>query len=65
VLSLRASGYDEELSMLFLKHPFFLSIGIITNEWQLAWQKASFKKMFFNFLILACQPAFIHFNACQ
>ena len=22
------SGYDEELSMLLLKHPFFLSIGI-------------------------------------
>jgi hypothetical protein len=56
------AGYEQEQSMLFPKHPYFLLIGFKTNEWQLAWQKASFET---NFLTSACQPPFTRFNAYQ
>jgi hypothetical protein len=59
------SGYEQELSMLFPKHPYFLLIGLKTNAWRLACRKASFETNFLNFLISACQPPFIRFNAYQ
>jgi hypothetical protein len=36
------SGYEQELSMLFPKDPYFLLVGIKTNEWRLACRKTSF-----------------------
>jgi hypothetical protein len=32
----KVSGYEQELSTLFPKHPYFLLKGIKTNEWRLA-----------------------------
>ena len=44
-------GHEQELSMLFPNHPYFLLIGIIWHEWQLACRKVSFEEKIFNFFI--------------
>jgi hypothetical protein len=40
------SGCGQEVSMLFAKHPCFLSKGIIMNEWRLACQNLQILQFF-------------------
>jgi hypothetical protein len=58
-------GHEQERSMLFPKHPYFLLIGIKTNEWRLACQNEEIEEFFFKRCFSACQLPFMPNNAYQ
>jgi hypothetical protein len=40
-------GYEQDLFMLFSKHPYFLLIGIKLNDWRLACRNKEIEGFFF------------------
>jgi hypothetical protein len=55
--------YEQDLFMLFSKHPYFLLIGIKLNDWRLACRNREIADIFFKIYFSACQLPFILNNA--
>ena len=58
-------GYEQDLFMLFSKHPYFLLIGIKTNELRLACRNEEIEEYCFKRCFSACQLPFMVYNAYQ